>query len=188
MLKILLIFLLLFSLREFYECFINSPYRRYTYYKLAKKLAKQKNKKLMIVGDPYNNNAITKMFNKFLDNPLYGCGDICVDLTGCPKCSNSIKGDLVKISKTMQNNSVVILIVGTLEYIKGNTKEILKELDRISGGDIFIVTIKSYGGHYICNCRDKKCKINITSLFTPNTVRQFLKAPPEYNYFQWRDF
>ena len=75
----------------------------------------------------------------------YDCGDICLDLYGCNKCQNQIKGDLLKELKKIKSNQYVIFESCVLEYIdKKYHNEILKELNRVSGGNYFFVRIKPY--------------------------------------------
>lgn len=75
----------------------------------------------------------------------YECGDVCLDLTGCPQCPNQIKDDLLESLKKMERDSLVIYISCTLEYML-DLKSTIKELERVSGSpeNLFIVNVEPY--------------------------------------------
>jgi hypothetical protein len=108
---------------------------RNLYYKRAYKLSKKLNKPLMVIGDPYNGRA-SKVLGK-----NYGCGDICLDLTGCPKCVNSSKGYLEDTLPAFPDNSHVIFVSCVLEYVD-DVELVYDQLKRISGGDMYVVTVQ----------------------------------------------
>ena len=135
----LIIFLIL------YECSItfHRKYTRRVLFEEASKRAKETNKKLLVIGDPYNGIA---SISTGLD---YNCGDLCIDLTGCPKCKNGIKGYLENVIKDINMNDYVVYISCVLEYVD-DIEEILKYLNRIDFKDLFIVTVEYYSlGAYL---------------------------------------
>jgi len=56
-------------------------------------------------------------------------------------CSNHIKSDIYDYLKNRNTHEYVIFISVTLEYIK-NIEEVIKEILRVSGGDVYIVNIE----------------------------------------------
>ena len=131
-LLIILFLILLDILFGFYRI-----YRRYYRYKEAVLLSKNKNKKLLVIGDPYSGFA-----SKYIMK-TYDCGDICLDLNGCDKCEYSIKGDILDELNKMEDNKYVIYESCVLEYVdKKRLDEINKEILRVSGGDYIDVRIK----------------------------------------------
>ena len=96
----IIIFIVLY---EIVICFIRKIKRR-IYYKQAVQRSKETNKKLLVIGDPYNGIA---SITTGLD---YNCGDICVDITGCPKCETGIKSKLEDYLPTINLNDYVIYI------------------------------------------------------------------------------
>lgn len=109
-------------------------YRRINLYNKAHEMSKITNKELLVIGNPsagfVNKNIYT----------CYGCGDICLDINGCDDCPKQIKGDLLEEIKKMESNKYVVFESCVLEYI--DIKEIYdieKQLNRISGGDLYQV-------------------------------------------------
>lgn len=105
-------------------------------YKMAQKLSKMKNKKLLVIGNPHEG-ALSGIF------PGYSCGDICIDLNGCYGCSANtlnIRDKLENVLHKIETNSVVIFESETLEYVDdAHISYIIDQLYRISGGDIYSV-------------------------------------------------
>ena len=123
-----------------YEIFfsLHRQYNRVKYYKLALNRSKQIKKPLIVIGDPANGTG-SKLFG-----PAYGYGDYCVDLSGCPKGNSiNIKGDVVEALKKFGSNSSVIFVSHVLEYVE-NIDECIKELKRVGGENLYIVTIGPY--------------------------------------------
>ena len=119
----------------FYE--ISHPITRHflakNVFEKTKILAKKKNKKLMVIGDPCNGNAGN--IQPFILFPNCKHGDITIDLFGCNKCD---KMDInnIKEWKKYKSNEYVIMETGTLSFGK-DLIHILREIKRISGGDFF---------------------------------------------------
>lgn len=124
-----------------YELFIILIWRkcrRKKIYALALARAKDTGKRLFIIGDPNNDNTS-------IDGKAdYGCGDLCLDKeTGCDICPNGVKDSLENYLPKLADNSYVIFISVVLEYVD-NFEMVKKELFRVSGGDLFIVTLEPY--------------------------------------------
>ena len=111
--------------------------KRKIYYKKAVKRAKETNKKLLVIGDPYNGIA------SIVTGLDYKCGDVCIDLTGCPKCENAIKGKLEDILPTLNLNEYVIYISCVLEYVD-DLNGIMTHLNKLNKDDLFIVNVEWY--------------------------------------------
>lgn len=134
-------FITIFSiiiLNELYH-FIKRQYERLKIFDLADKRAKQINKPLIVIGDPYNGIA-SRFYSKIYKT--YGCGDETIDLTGAPRCPNGIKNDVLNYLKTKPPNSGVIFISCVLEYVD-NISDTIEELYRVSGSkdNLFIVCV-----------------------------------------------
>jgi hypothetical protein len=77
-------------------------------------------KQLIVIGDPYNGPS----------NATFGCdyqcGDICVDITGCPKCNNGIKTKLEDIIDKIDLSQYVVYVSCVLEYVEDIDKILFK--------------------------------------------------------------
>jgi hypothetical protein len=101
--------------------------------------SKEIGKPLMVIGDPDNGTS-----NKYLGRD-YECGDICVDLIGCKKCNNGLKQKIENYLPTLKTNSYVIFISCVMEYMDNAViDKTIAELKRVSGGNLFIVTVDPY--------------------------------------------
>ena len=90
--------LILFELALTYSRFL----KRKQIYNVAKQKAIETKKPLMIIGDPDNGAT------NFVVGRSYDCGNLCVDITGCPKCSNGIKLKVEDYLPTLESNSYVL--------------------------------------------------------------------------------
>lgn len=110
-------------------------------YKQAEARSKELGKPLLVYGDPYYGIG-SRFFNLFMEG--YGCGDETVDLTGCPKCPNGVKSDMLAHLKTKKSNSQVIFVSCVLEYLD-DIEQTIEEMTRVAGSldNIFVVTVKS---------------------------------------------
>lgn len=119
--------------------------RKTELYNMAKKRAILTNKPLMIIGDPMNGSFLNRTYNYPVYGTPYGYGDVCIDLSGCPENpgpGTSIKSKLEDVIGNFNSDSYVIFISQTLEYIDPDSlKYTLKELIRVSKGDLFIVNM-----------------------------------------------
>ena len=109
-------------------------YRRASTFRQAKQHAAAVNKPLLVIGGPKKG---------FMNSiyPVYGCGDVCIDLHGC-ECKHSLKGDVLEVLLRMSNNRYVIFESCVLEVLDKKKQDlVLKEIERVSGGDSFFVRI-----------------------------------------------
>ena len=127
------------------RCFLIRHYHRYSYYKLAEAASKRTGKPLLVLGDPNSGYIATR------NMPImYGCGDVCTDLTGCPGCpvsTQKIKGDALEVLSKMKTNSHVIYTSYTIEYIE-DIEPVITELKRVSGGDLYVVGSGIFSWNY----------------------------------------
>jgi hypothetical protein len=113
--------------------------KRKQIYNVAKQKAIETKKPLMIIGDPDNGAT------NFVVGRSYDCGNLCVDITGCPKCSNGIKLKVEDYLPTLESNSYVLFVSCVLEYVDSkNIDFTFSEIKRVSGGDYFIVSVEPY--------------------------------------------
>ncbi len=110
-------------------------------FRAAEERARITGKPLVVVGDP-DNGAV----NRFLGRD-YGEGDVTVDITGCPGCRNGVRAKIEDYLPTLRDDSCVLFVSCVLEYVdggRGNVRQILREMDRVAGGDRFLVTVQPY--------------------------------------------
>ena len=120
--------------------FIVTLYRkrnRTSLFKEAQNRANETNKKLLVIGDPDNG------FASIASGADYGCGDLCIDLTGCPKCPKSIKTKLEDIISKINLNEYVIYISCVLEQVDDLPK-ILSYLNKVDPKDLYVVMVGWY--------------------------------------------
>ncbi len=111
--------------------------KRRSTFKKAQARAKETGKKLLVIGDPYNGIASK---TTGID---YSCGDVCVDLTGCPMCPESVKGRLEDTIGTINLDDYIIYISCVLEYTDDLPK-IMSYLNKVNPKDLFIVNVEWY--------------------------------------------
>ena len=150
--------------REAYYAFGARRQRKRDIFNLAQYQANQTHKDLVVIGDPDGG-----LVNRFIGRD-YDCGKLCIDATGCLQCTNHAQGRLEDILPTMPSNSAVIYVNGQLERVEDIDK-VLTELQRVSGGDLYVVRIDPW---------------TLTSLFWPNSRRQLFEAPPDDPRVRWR--
>lgn len=118
------------------ELAVSLVQRRWTrqrLWKAAKERARATGKPLLVLGAP--GNGIVNFF--FTD---YGCGDLCVDLQGCPECPASIRGPAEVVLAQVTTPSVVFVSC-TLEYVT-DPNLVMGHLRRIAGPDVFVATVE----------------------------------------------
>jgi hypothetical protein len=106
-------------------------------FKAAQNRANKTKKKLLVIGDPNNG------FASIASGADYGCGDLCIDLTGCPKCPNSLKTKLEDVISKINLNEYVIYISCVLEQVDDLPK-ILSYLNKVNPKDLYVVTVGWY--------------------------------------------
>ena len=112
--------------------------QQHTQYTRAAERARAEGRQLVVIGNPSGG-----WINKVV--PMYGCGDVCIDLWGCEPCPGPgekgrrpriFKGDVLAGLRTVETDSAVVFGSEVLEYPSAaNFPAILQELDRITGGD-----------------------------------------------------
>jgi hypothetical protein len=109
---------------------------RRTLYAQAVSRALELQRPLLVIGDPDAglHTRITR---------AYGCGSVCLDQSGCPRCPTSIKGDLTKGPVPfIADNSAVVFVSCVLEYVS-DPYAAWRECLRMAGSsqNIFLVTV-----------------------------------------------
>ena len=112
-------------------------FNRKNYYLLALEKSKLIKKPLLVIGDPKKGIA-----SKIL-GPRYGYGDICIDLEPSENNDKVLKEEAISFLKKQSNNSFVIYVSAVLEYIP-DIENAIFELQRVSGGDLYIMNIPPY--------------------------------------------
>ena len=103
----------------------------------AQAKSKELGKPLMVIGDPYNGDGSK------IHGVSYGCGDVCVDLTGCPNCPNGIETKLPAGLEKIKDDSHVVFLSCVLEYVD-DYKKTIEEIKRVGGNNVFAVTLSPY--------------------------------------------
>mgnify|MGYP000275850218 CR=1 FL=1 len=94
---------------------------------------------LVVVGDP-DAGAHTRMVR------AYGCGDLCIDLDGCPRCHVMQAADLTAGPVPgVPDDSAVVFVSCVLEYVSDPAAAAL-ELQRMAGSseNLFIVFVEPW--------------------------------------------
>lgn len=92
---------------------------------------------LVVVGDP-DAGMHTRMAR------AYPCGDVCVDINGCPACPVQLIADLATERLPFEDDSVVVFVSCVLEYV-ADVRAAVTELARVAGPDnLFIITVQPW--------------------------------------------
>lgn len=154
--------------REAYIALYSRRQLRRDLFNLAQFKARETGKRLIVIGDPDSG-----VVNRFLGRD-YDCGALCIDRNGCLSCPQYEQARLEDVLPTLATGSAVVYVSAVLEYVQ-DIDRVLGELQRISGGDLYVVTIKPW---------------TLTSLLWPGSKRQFNEAPPALEgqapRFTWR--
>jgi hypothetical protein len=129
-------------------------WRRQEGYAAAKARAEELGLPLLVVGAPsagFVNVALTD----------YGCGDLCVDLEGCPGCERAVTGRAEDVLPMLPDGSAVAFVSCTLEYVD-DVERVWRELRRIAGREVYAVTVEPW---------------SLTAFFFPGAQRRILAAP-----------
>lgn len=130
---IIIVLVIVYELVLTYTRFI----RRKRIFNIAVDKSKEINKPLMVIGDPDNGST------NYLVGRSYECGDICIDITGCPGCKIGIRQKIEEYLPRLQSNSYVIFISCVLEYVDSDKIDfIISEIKRVSGGNYFVVSVE----------------------------------------------
>src|SRR5271156_175273 len=120
--------------REVYIAMVPRRQQRRSLYAAAEQRARDTGKQLVVIGSP-TRGIVTRFFG--VD---YGCGSVCVDAVGCPQCETYIRGRIEDVLPQFADGSAVIFASDVLEYVD-DPAFVAAQLDRVSGGDVFISTI-----------------------------------------------
>jgi len=104
--------------------------RRQTLYAEAVARAHATQKPLIVFGAP------TQKFVQAVTHD-YGCGDLCIDLYGCPGCTSFIAGRPEEVLPRLGTASAVVFVSDALERVD-DIEGVVRELQRISGGDLYV--------------------------------------------------
>lgn len=106
-------------------------------YEAAARRAVELGRPLIVVGDP-DAGAHTRLVR------AYGCGDLCVDLRGCPRCRVMQAVDLTEGPVAgVADDSAVVYVSCVLEYVS-DPAAALRELYRMAGApdNLFLVFVE----------------------------------------------
>jgi len=126
----------LIAINEIARSLMRQVHRKKMFTK-AQARAKELNKPLMVIGDPNNGDASK------LHGAAYGCGDVCVDLTGCPHCPNTIKAKLPNGLENIEDDSHVVFLSYVLEYVD-DVERVIEEIKRVGGENVYALTLSPY--------------------------------------------
>jgi hypothetical protein len=112
-------------------------------YSMARARSLETGLPLLVIGDPHNGLA------SIVTGPDYGCGDVCLDLTGCPGCNASktkqLKGRLEDILPTLADlgTGYVVYVSCVLEYVD-DIDAVVGHLAAMDPRNLFIVSVEWY--------------------------------------------
>jgi hypothetical protein len=106
-------------------------------FRMAKQRAEAVGLPLLVIGDPYNG------LMSIATGPDYGCGDLCLDLTGCPRCPVGSKSKLEDACSHLNFDNYVVFISCVLEYVD-DLPLIMKYLNRMNPDNLFVVNVEPY--------------------------------------------
>ena len=113
--------------------------RRRRAFAAAARRAAELGRPLVVVGDP-DAGAHTRLMR------AYDCGDLCIDLHGCPMCRVMQAADLTAGPVPgIADDSAVVFVSCVLEYVS-DPEAALHELQRMAGSaeNLFIVFVDSW--------------------------------------------
>lgn len=105
--------------------------RRTAVYREAVVRAARLHRPLVVVGAP--DGGVTSG---------YGCGDLTLDLFESPACPRTIAADITK-KIPLADDTVVVFVSCVLEYVT-DLEAALRELRRVSGGELFVVRVEPW--------------------------------------------
>ena len=108
-------------------------------FKAATERATALGRRLVVIGDP-DAGLHTRLFR------AYGCGDVCVDQNGCPKCPVTVVADITKGPiQEIADDSAIVFVSCVLEYVV-DLAAALAEIARMAGNstNVFIVTVQPW--------------------------------------------
>lgn len=107
-------------------------------FRTAAERAEALGRRLVVIGDP-DAGFHTRLMR------AYGCGDVCVDMNGCPRCPVTVVADISKKIPGVDDDSAVVFIACVLEYV-ADLNAALAEVLRIAGShdNIFLVFVQPW--------------------------------------------
>lgn len=121
-----------------FDIVVQRNWRRHALYRSAQRRAQQTGKPLLVIG-ANDLGGLSGSIAAALS--LYGCGDVCLDLEGCPRCPHSsVTSSVESALPALPADSHVVFVSVVLEYVD-DLPSVLAELRRVSGGDLFVVHI-----------------------------------------------
>ncbi|PCC68244.1 hypothetical protein SAMN02745121_05187 [Nannocystis exedens] len=96
-------------------------------------------RRLVVIGDP-DAGLHTRLMR------AYGCGDVCIDMNGCPKCPVTIVADITKGPiADIADDSAVVFVSCVLEYVS-DLNAALREVSRMAGSpdNVFVVNVQPW--------------------------------------------
>ncbi|MDC0721737.1 hypothetical protein POL25_32815 [Nannocystis sp. bb15-2] len=112
---------------------------RSTAFQMAAERATALGRRLVVVGDP-DAGMHTRLMR------AYGCGDVCIDMNGCPGCPITIVADITKGPiADIADDSAVVFVSCVLEYVT-DLNAALREIARLAGSpdNVFVVTVQPW--------------------------------------------
>ena len=106
---------------------------------LAQRRAVALGRPLVVIGDPHGG-AHTRLI------PAYGCGDLTIDLSGCPSCPNGVMADITAGPvSAVANDSSVVYVSCVLEYVS-DPDAAWREILRMAGSpdNVFVVGVQPW--------------------------------------------
>lgn len=104
----------------------------------AEARARATGRTLVVVGDPH-----AGLHTRIV--AAYPCGDVCVDLTGCPACPVGVAADLTHDRvERVPDDSAVVFVSCVFEYVT-DPDAMWRECARMAGGDpanVFVATVQ----------------------------------------------
>lgn len=113
--------------------------RRRTAFAAAARRALDLGRPLVVVGDPHAGAHTSLM-------PAYGCGDLCIDLRGCPRCESYRAADITRGPIAgIADDSAVVFVSCVFEYVD-DLEAARREIWRIAGDptNVFAVTVQPW--------------------------------------------
>lgn len=131
--------------------------RRRSLYAAALERAQATGKPLLVLGDP-DGGIVDSTVGR-----SYGCGDVCTDLTGCPRCPRGLPGRAEDVLPRLAPGGHVVFASCVLEYVD-DVDLVARELWRVSGGDLFVAHVEP---------------ASLAARLYPGARRRILSAPPD---------
>ena len=141
-----------------YETYLATVVRRQKrrdIFNLALQAKQSTSKPLLVIGAPR-----ARLINRLL-GPDHDCGDMCLDESG----------PIFQALSTMGPNTYVVYVSQKLENLD-DIESTMGELQRVSGGDLFITHAEPY---------------SLTAWLRPGARQRILSAPPTTPYTEWKD-